>query len=715
MALQQAELILTLLGMATLLPLASAFIMIVLTRRVMFKAAGWFATAVMAGSFVCALVSLVTWLGVPEADRRGLSLLKSIPWIPIPGTEAGHLYLGILVDNLTIAMMAMVTLISLLVHLYSIGYMNGDKRYNRFFAYLSLFTFSMLGIVISNSIMQLFVFWELVGLTSYLLIGFWFEKRGPQLACKKAFVMNRIGDVGFLVGFGILFYQLGGKLLLPAAGGASGMVEGQVVTMFEAIKALIEQDGHSITNPPLWLTAAGIGLFFGAIGKSAQFPLHTWLPDAMEGPTPVSSIVHSATMVAAGVYLTARIYPILTPAAHVFVAVIGLITLVIAACMALVMTDIKRVLAYSTLSQLGYMILGLGAGAYAFALFHLVTHAFFKCCLFQCSGSVINAAHHEQDMRQYGGLAKKLPITMACYLVCTLAIAGASIPWTEFGISGFYSKDGIIAGTVSYGHALHDTFGAAANLFWLGPTVVAYITVFYMARSFALTFLGKPRNQKLFEHAHEAPWTMCVPQIVLAAMAILTAPFLMGFWQSLIVASEPQVAWIQGADHLAHGHAMHTTHVYLLNGLAWIIMLAAGIILYIPGMKISSKIAAIPGINLLYTWAYNKFYFDALYDTFVVGLGKLISMIAAVFDKYIVDGIVNLFGLLGKAAAFLVGAFDIHLIDGSVNGVAAAARSSGGLLRVTHTGRVRGYVLMFFASAVLIVLAVVTTAMMFGA
>ena len=528
---ETTSLIRNLLVFATLLPLVSSVVVLFTGKRILGHAAGWLATAVMGVSFACSVASLRLWLAhEPE------TILWNLPWIPLPGSDAGWLYLGAMIDGLTVAMMTMVTGISTLVHLYSIGYMNGDKRFERFFAYLSLFTFSMLGIVISNSIMQLFVFWELVGLTSYLLIGFWFEKRGPQLACKKAFVMNRIGDMGFLIGFGILFCKLGGNVLLPAVHGG----------MFEHIQLLIEAEGYTMANPPMWLTAAGIGLFFGAIGKSAQFPLHTWLPDAMEGPTPVSSIVHSATMVAAGVYLTGRIYPILTPGAHLFIATIGLITLVMAACMALVMTDIKRVLAYSTLSQLGYMILGLGAGAYTYALFHLITHAFFKCCLFQCSGSVINAAHHQQDMRYYGGLIKKMPITAMCYLVCTLAIAGASIPFSDIGISGFYSKDGIIAGTINYGHALGH-LDALASLFYWGPTLVAYLTVFYMARSFALTFLGEPRDKHLHEHAHEAPWTMWVPQVCLAAMAILTAPFLMGFWLNLITSSEPGTSVSLGA------------------------------------------------------------------------------------------------------------------------------------------------------------------------
>ena len=688
-------------------PLISSMAIILLTRRVMFKGAGVFATAVMGGAFVCCVMALLRWLGVD--DGQPTAIVRNVPWIPVPGTEAGWLYLGVMVDGLTVAMMTMVTGVSTLVHIYSIGYMDGDKRYNRFFAYLSLFSFSMLGIVLANSVLMLFVFWELVGLTSYLLIGFWFEKRGPQLACKKAFVMNRIGDMGFLIGFGILFYQLGGKLMLPATVGQDG-------NMFASLlDRLREQDpSFSITNPPMWLTAAGIGLFFGAIGKSAQFPLHTWLPDAMEGPTPVSSIVHSATMVAAGVYLTGRIYPILTPGAHLFIATIGLITLVMAACMAMVMTDIKRVLAYSTLSQLGYMILGLGVGSYTFALFHLFTHAFFKCCLFQCSGSVIHAAHHEQDMRQYGGLGKKMPVTMACYAVCTLAISGVGLGSCSL-FSGFYSKDGIIAGAVNYGDAL----GGMGSLFYWGPIVIAYITPFYMARSFFLTFFGKPRNEHLFDHAHEAPKAMVIPQIVLAGMAILAVPWLMGFWYDLVESSRIAmenvgVTWVQPGDMHAMEHGSHVVHAMLLYGLAGALMIGVGGVMYLGGFKISEKIVALPVINVLYKWALNKFYFDALYDVFTVNAGKVLAQIASVFDQYVVDGLVNMTGWVTKVVSEMAGWVDLRCVDGAVNGAAAMATSGGQVLRTTQSGRVRGYVLLLFGFGAVATLLVITVTLVTG-
>ncbi len=690
-----------LIVIACLLPLVSSLVNIFFGKKVLRQNAGWFAAGVMLGSFVLSFAALLMWMGGEHTTP--LTNLR-IPWIPIGGGQ--WLQLGVMVDGLCVAMVTMVTFIATLVHVYSIGYMAGDKRFERFFAYLSLFTFSMLGIVTANSIMQLFVFWELVGLTSYLLISFWFEKRGPQLASKKAFVMNRVGDMGFLIGFGILFWKLGANVLLPPVEGG----------MFEQLASLLAAEGYSFTNPPGWLTAAGIGLFFGAIGKSAQFPLHTWLPDAMEGPTPVSSIVHSATMVAAGVYLTARLYPILTPAAHLFIATIGLITLVMAACMALVMTDIKKVLAYSTLSQLGYMILGLGAGAYSFALFHLITHAFFKCCLFQCSGSGIHAAHHQQDMRYYGGLKDKLPVTAACYFICTLAIAGASIPWTSFGLSGFYSKDGIIAGAVNYGEALSG-IGWWANLFWLGPMVIAYVTPFYMARSFALTFLGKPRDQHLYDNAHEAPWTMTVPQVCLAALAVFAAVFpflsLINETQGYMVGrmGEGVTAWVQPGVEAQMEYGYHLVHAGLLHGLVWILCIGAGVLMYKDGMTISSKIVRLPVVNQLYTWAHNKFYFDALYDAFFVNVAKAGAAFAAGFDKYFVDNLVNMTGATTIRSALGTGWIDRRFVDGLVNGMAQFAQNAGGLLRQVQVGRVRAYVMVMFAAAVVVTLLVVMIAL----
>src|SRR5207237_4525220 len=339
--------------------------------------------------------------------------------------------------------------LSTAVHIFLVGYRAEDKRFARFFTYLSLFGFSMLGLVLGGTALQLFIFWELVGLCSYLLIGFWYEKKSASNAAIKAFVSNRVGDFGFLIGFGIVFYHLG-NVTLPKMWQILGTAgSGQAIAL-----------PGGITFSAGLLTIMGIGLFFGAVGKSAQFPLHVWLPDAMEGPTPVSALIHAATMVAAGVYLVGRIFPILTPDARLFIAIIGLTTLTMAALIAIAQSDIKKILAYSTLSQLGYMIMAMGVGSWVGGLFHLITHAFFKALLFLGSGSVIYAAHHEQELPQYGGLIRKIPVTGVTFLIACFAIAGFGI--FGWGFSGFYSKDLILHHAAVFGyHAEHEVGGRA--------------------------------------------------------------------------------------------------------------------------------------------------------------------------------------------------------------------------------------------------------------
>jgi len=346
------------------------------------------------------------------ADLGTKDVLFSFSWInfgKVPGWGELNINLGIKLDNITVIMAFVVTLISLLVHIFSIEYMKGDKRYNRYFAYLGIFTFSMLGIVFTDNILGMYIFWELVGLSSYLLIGFWFEKKSAADAGKKAFIVNRIGDIGMFTGILILFFTYH-------------------TFNFNDIYSQMSA-GIIPFSSNFWLTITGILLFMGAVGKSAQFPLHVWLPDAMEGPTPVSALIHAATMVAAGVYLTLRIFVMLTADAMLVIAVVGTFTSFIAATIAITQNDIKKVLAYSTISQLGYMIMSIGVGAYAFAFFHLVTHAFFKACLFLGSGSVIQSMHHEQDIREMGGLKEKMPITYYSFLISALAISG--IPLTS--------------------------------------------------------------------------------------------------------------------------------------------------------------------------------------------------------------------------------------------------------------------------------------------
>ncbi|MCX6152814.1 MAG: NADH-quinone oxidoreductase subunit L [Candidatus Kapabacteria bacterium] len=448
-----------------------------------------------------ALASYIAFTKFVYYPDNGMIQLK-FDWFTLgPGNAVS---VGIGVDNMTAMMLVVVTLISFLVHLFSTEYMRDDKRYSRFFAYLGIFTFSMLGIVIANNFLFMYIFWELVGLSSYLLIGFWYEKDSAANASKKAFITNRVGDLGFFAGIMILFFTYR-------------------TFFFDDIFAKILGDSlHGIApilpfNSGFWLTVAGILIFCGAIGKSAQFPLHIWLPDAMEGPTPVSALIHAATMVAAGVYLTARVFPMFTAHALLFVAYTGAITAFLAATIAITQNDFKKVLAYSTVSQLGYMVMGIGVGAFTNGFFHLVTHAWFKACLFLASGSVIHAMHHAmhhlndhhtdpQDIRNMGGLRKTMPLTYLTFLFATIAISG--VPFT----SGFLSKDGILAGTLAFAQLTGN---------WLIPIAgfgAAGMTAFYMFRLTIEAFHGVPKT-KIATQTKENKFVIVFPLVLLAVMS----------------------------------------------------------------------------------------------------------------------------------------------------------------------------------------------------
>ncbi len=456
----------------------------------------------------------------------------SFTWVPAGIVSAddgnvflGSLDLGFLVDHVTIIMLFVVTLVSFLVHLYSVGYMEGDDKYPRFFAFLNLFTFSMLGLILVDNIFGLYIFWELVGLCSYLLIGFWFESRdlGPAKASIKAFLTTRVGDIGMFIGILLVVMHLGVMnyhelfQAVAAAEPTGGFSSLDFTFEFSKLGAgMTDYTLFSLSGHQVW-TIAGIGLFMGAVGKSAQFPLHIWLPDAMEGPTPVSALIHAATMVAAGVYLVARLFPFFTKEALVFIALVGGFTAFFAATMALVADGIKRVLAYSTISQLGYMILALGVGGWLAGFSHLYTHAYFKALLFLCSGSVIHAVH-TNDMWEMGGLRKAMPWTFATMMIATLSISGVPL------FSGFITKDKILFETL-----LSAMEGNAAGLVpaggiidWLLPVFgfgAAVLTAFYMFRLMFLTFFGEPRDEEAYEHAHESPNNMVVPLTVLAALS----------------------------------------------------------------------------------------------------------------------------------------------------------------------------------------------------
>jgi NADH-quinone oxidoreductase subunit L len=738
----------TFLIIATLLPLASFVLLVFFGKRMGNPLAGWVATAAIMASFAFAMAAMFLWLpkagqmyeepGTHQKVAWGLNqgpINYPIKWIPIGlanrsegvgQPHPGFLDVGIYIDSLTVAMFAMITLVATLIHIFSIGYMHEDKRFPRFFTYLSLFCFSMLGLIIGGTILQLFIFWELVGLCSYLLIGFWYEKKSASNAAIKAFITNRVGDFGFLIGLGILFYHLGNValpnlwVLLGGAGGLDGTAHG-----------FLNVPGVGNISSGL-LTVMGIGLFFGAVGKSAQFPLHVWLPDAMEGPTPVSALIHAATMVAAGVYLVARIFPILTPDAKLYIAIIGCVTLTMAALIALAQTDIKKVLAYSTLSQLGYMIMALGIGSYIGGLFHLITHAFFKALLFLGSGSVIYAAHHEQEMPQYGGLWKKIPITAATFFIAVLAIAG-----TPF-FSGYYSKDMIIA------HA--GAFSTWADLhgrshwywaFWLMPTIIAYVTAFYMMRCWMLTFAGTPRNKHVYDHAHERP-VMYWPLVALAVLAVIGGrwlnvreliegsqreatilcqrikedkkfqPFATS-WPGDVPKAEQTTTGSEGElaaapvagiaeDHAEHDPLAHGWHlVEHVVFYAFIVGIGLGFIVYAKGFWITGPLMKIPPLNWIRIWLYRRMYFDELYFAIFVGVVMAVSKLSAWFDRNIVDGIVNLAGYSVRRAADLAGLTDKYVVDGAVNGAASLSQELGAAVRAPQTGRIRVYVMVLVA------------------
>jgi NADH-quinone oxidoreductase subunit L len=542
---------------------AAAFILFVLPRHNV--AAG------AVGIITAALTCFLSWKVFLDPT---LAVTAQINWIEVPGIFT--VPIGVILDNLSRVMLVVVTTIALLVFIYSAGYMRGDEGIPRYYASLSLFLFSMLGIVLADNFVMMFIFWELVGVSSYLLIGHYFRKDSAADAAKQAFTVNRVGDFGFLLGILMLWL-------------ATGSI------MFSGI----EENLGALTLHPGYLTAACLLVFCGTIGKSAQMPLHVWLPNSMEGPTPVSSLLHAATMVAAGVYMLARIFPVLLAAPEVTREVImwiGAITCFAAGLMATQQDDIKRILAYSTISQLGYMVVGIAvAPAGDVAMFHLFTHAFFKCMLFLCAGSVIIALHHEQDIWKMGGLLTRMPLTALCLVLGTLALTGT--PW----FSGYYSKDLIVA----YAH------GANSAVFWI-TAGAALLTSFYMFRLFFVVFMGKPRSSHA-EHAHQSPAVMTIPLLLLAIPSV--------------AAGYPVVA--QHFFDLPHPEIPKIVHTALLAALLGGLALAA--LLYLRGP--AKDPVRIP----LFA---NRLYIDNFYNWLVARVQGGLAVLSSWFDRWIIDGLV---------------------------------------------------------------------------
>ncbi|RWB77728.1 MAG: NADH-quinone oxidoreductase subunit L [Mesorhizobium sp.] len=549
-------------------------------------------------------------------------------WIQSGGIDASW---ALRIDTLTVVMLVVVNTVSALVHIYSIGYMHHDPNRPRFFAYLSLFTFAMLMLVTADNLIQMFFGWEGVGLASYLLIGFWYKKPSANAAAIKAFVVNRVGDFGFALGIFGVFVLFGSVNLSTVFANAASFLPAEGAPAGAAVLTFL---GHALDKQTA-LTVVCLLLFMGAMGKSAQVPLHTWLPDAMEGPTPVSALIHAATMVTAGVFMLARLSPLfeLSHSALTVVTFIGAFTAFFAATVGLVQNDIKRVIAYSTCSQLGYMFVALGVGAYGAAIFHLFTHAFFKALLFLGSGSVIHAVSDEQDMRKMGGLRKLIPTTYWMMIIGTLALTGVGIPATVIGTAGFFSKDAIIATSFA-------SHNAVAGFAFILLVVAACFTSFYSWRLIFMTFHGEPRaSHEVMHHVHESPPVMLVPLYVLAAGALFAGIIFHGAF----IGEGYAEFWKASLFTLPDNHILHEIHelplwVELAPFVAMVIGLLVAWKFYIRSPELPRSVAA--NHRLLYAFLLNKWYFDELYDfLFVQPAKRLGRFLWKTGDGTIIDGL----------------------------------------------------------------------------
>lgn len=669
-------------GYAHFIPLFPllAFVINIFFGHKIKKASALVAISASALSFVFSVITFARFL----AGNGSYTLGK---WVDLGALSFDF---GILVDPLSCTMLLVVTIIGTLIQIYSIGYMHDDRRFSRFFAYLSLFMASMLGLLIADNLLMLFMCWEGVGLCSYLLISFWFEKISAAKAGMKAFITTRVGDIGLFVGMLILFSLTGTFNFSQMQ-----LAEGSNIALF---------------------TVAAFLVFSGAMGKSAQFPLHVWLPDAMEGPTPVSALIHAATMVAAGVYLVGRMFWLFSAhqLALTWVACIGATTALFAASIALVNNDIKRILAYSTISQLGFMMMGLGVGGYSAGLFHLVTHAFFKALLFLCAGSVIHAVH-TQDIQKMGGLLSKLKVTGDTFIIGSLAISG--IP----PFAGFWSKDEILSEALSTGHPVLFMIGSLTSLF----------TAFYMFRLIFMVLFGKTRSEL---HPHESPKVMTIPLSILAVFAIfiglIGSPLTHYAFQKFIhfqpkisIASDismtnhaekdamqilPKAAY-GGAEESAkaeEGHSAELAPNYFVMGLSTLIALL-GMGLAFSISILNNKLLPVSvrsKFTFLYNILYNKYYIDELYEAiFIKPIGRL-SKISFKFDSNVIDGAVNgtakLMDIISRIKAWI----DSVIVDGIVNWTARIIGMFSSVLRLAHTGYVQGYLFLAFAGILFIII-----------
>ncbi len=578
------------------------------------------------GAIVTGFIFTVMFI---HANGFHVDVDTSKAWLSIGSLQIDF---GLKVDALSLMMLLIVTGVGGAIHIYSVGYMHEDSGFSRFFACLSLFTFSMLGIVLANNFIEMFIFWELVGVSSYLLIGFWFEKPSAGDAAKKAFIVNRLGDFGFLLGI-LMVWGILGTLNFTA-------LHDQLISNSTALGASA--------------TIAGLLVFCGAVGKSAQFPLHVWLPDAMEGPTPVSALIHAATMVAAGVYMLCRIFFLLNPDALSVIAYIGGFTALLAALIAVQQDDIKRIIAYSTLSQLGYMVMAVGLGGPTAAMFHLTTHAFFKALLFLSAGSVIIALHHEQNIWKMGNLRQKMPLTFYTFLIGALALSGL---WP---FSGFYSKDSILAQALGQ----HNYLLFAVGVF------VAGLTTFYIFRLFFVVFLGKEKSETA-SHAHESPAVMTWPLLVLAVFSAIGGLIgIDGLYHSMFTGETGESA---GFATVLFEPFAHSPAAASLGILAVAIGFFTALALYAKAEKdpLPEK------LGILAVWMKNKFYFDELYEGTFVRAHDFIAAVMDWIDRWLLEG------------------FCIGLIRGGTD-------LTGRMLRLVQTGNLQTYAFVFVLGVALV-------------
>lgn len=629
----------TQIALIPILPLLS-FVGIVFCSKWLKEKSAWVAILASAGSCLLSLSVISQVIG-------GKTFYNTFTWLIINRIP---MEFGVAVDPLSAVMLFVVTFIGTLIVIYSVGYMHGDAQYPRFFAYLSLFLCSMLGLVLSPNLVQIYLFWELVGVCSYFLIGFWFEKKEAAEAGRKAFITNRIGDIGFFLGIATFFY-------------ATGTVR------FADIETIV---GATHASP--LLTISALLFFCGAVGKSAQFPLHVWLPDAMEGPTPVSALIHAATMVAAGVYMVARLFPLFhaAPDASQVVAFIGTLTAFMAAVFAMTQMDIKKVLAYSTISQLGFMIAALGVGGQHAGTFHLMTHAFFKALLFLGAGSVIHGSG-VQDMREMGGLRKSMPVTFWTFVIATLAIAG--VP----PLAGFWSKDEIMLAAFDSHHLI---------IFWT-LLITAAMTSFYMFRLLFLTFFGKTRGHG---HPHESPASMTLPLMILAVgsafIGFVGSPFMNHWFQTFL-----------SGGH-AHGELHMNLFVVTLSIATSVIGFLLAVVFYILKPELPKQFAEKNWI--LYSASYHKLWIDEFYQATVIRAFKWIANFSYRFDVAVIDRTVNEVGFKTIWVSGIKNWFDKYVVDGLVNFVGWCARASSAALRLVQTGYIHHYLFCLLVGLLII-------------